>query len=166
MSDPVREHGFSALPRNINVILGGKRANTEPRPMFVGDVNLPDSAVANKVHEYAKQELGQETYNHSMRVYFFSEETYFLTYMLHDIGSTSKNLPATLMSFEFYGAYLALELLYRDLQAPKEQAEAVVAEERTTIIVTHSLFPRADRSRLLSSIKTLESQARSRPLSS
>lgn len=29
------------------------------------------------------------------------------------------------MSFEFYGGYLALDLLHKELQAPKEQAESV-----------------------------------------
>ena len=55
----------------------------------------------------------------------FSGETYFLCSLLHDIGTTSKNIRATLMSFEFYGAYLALDLLHKELNAPKAQAESV-----------------------------------------
>ena len=54
-----------------------------------------------------------------------SEETYFLTCLLHDIGTTDKNISATLMSFEFYGGYLALDLLKQELRAPVEQAESV-----------------------------------------
>lgn len=54
-----------------------------------------------------------------------SDETYLLTCLLHDIGTTDKNLTATLMSFEFYGGYLALELLKKDLHAPVDQAESV-----------------------------------------
>lgn len=55
----------------------------------------------------------------------FSDETYFLICLLHDIGTTDKNLSATLMSFEFYGGLLALDLLQNELQVPKAQAESV-----------------------------------------
>ena len=54
-----------------------------------------------------------------------SDETYLLTCLLHDIGTTDKNLSATLLSFEFYGGYLALDLLHKELHAPVSQAESV-----------------------------------------
>ena len=54
-----------------------------------------------------------------------SDETYLLTCLLHDIGTTDKNLSATLLSFEFYGGYLALDLLSKSLHAPISQAESV-----------------------------------------
>ncbi|KAI9879404.1 MAG: hypothetical protein M1830_008623 [Pleopsidium flavum] len=139
MLNPVQEFGFTALPRDPNVILAGRKNNTDPRPLSVDHVRVPDTDLAKKVRDYAKQELRTETYHHSMRVYYYgiaiakqqfpdwyySEETYFLTCMLHDIGTTAKNLRSTLMSFEFYGALLALELLHKDFHAPKEQAESV-----------------------------------------
>lgn len=52
------------------------------------------------------------------------DETYFLTCLLHDIGTTDKNIHATLMSFEFYGGLLTLDLL-KSFHAPIEQAENV-----------------------------------------
>lgn len=55
----------------------------------------------------------------------FNNETYLLACLLHDIGTTDKNLHATMMSFEFYGGLLALELLSKDHHAPKAQAESV-----------------------------------------
>lgn len=61
-----------------------------------------------------------------------SSETYLLTCLLHDIGTTDANLPATRMSFEFYGGYLALALLKGELRAPVEQAESV-----TEAIIRH-----------------------------
>ena len=61
-----------------------------------------------------------------------SDETYLLTCLLHDIGTTDKNLSATSMSFEFYGGYLALELLKKELDAPVQQAESV-----TEAIIRH-----------------------------
>jgi cyanamide hydratase len=53
-----------------------------------------------------------------------SLETYFLTCVLHDIGTTQENIHGTLMSFEFFGGFLALDLLQK-YGAPKAQAESV-----------------------------------------
>ena len=52
-------------------------------------------------------------------------ETYFLTCLLHDVGTSDRNIEATFLSFEFYGGYLTLDLLSKELHAPKEQAESV-----------------------------------------
>lgn len=51
-------------------------------------------------------------------------ETWALTCLLHDIGTTDKNRDATLMSFEFYGGQLALTRLV-EFGAPRAQAELV-----------------------------------------
>jgi len=51
-------------------------------------------------------------------------ETYFLTCLLHDIGTTDENITATLMSFEFYGGLIVLDLL-KTLNAPTPQSESV-----------------------------------------
>jgi len=51
-------------------------------------------------------------------------ETYFLTCVLHDIGTTDTNITGTLMSFEFYGGMIALDVLGKE-GAPKAQAESV-----------------------------------------
>lgn len=58
-----------------------------------------------------------------------TDETYFLAYLLHDIGST-ENLKATKMSFGFYGGLLALDVQQsqgdsEETNAPKDQAESV-----------------------------------------
>jgi cyanamide hydratase len=59
----------------------------------------------------------------------FSDETYFLSCVLHDIGTTEENLHKTRLSFEFYGGFLALGVLQNapssDAVAPREQAESV-----------------------------------------
>jgi cyanamide hydratase family protein with HD domain len=52
-------------------------------------------------------------------------ETYFLTCLLHDIGTTDTNLRGTRMSFEYYGAFVALDFLKNEAGAPKDQAESV-----------------------------------------
>ena len=54
----------------------------------------------------------------------FSAETYLLTCLLHDIGTTEKNITSTNLSFEFHGGYISLDLL-KSLKAETSQAEAV-----------------------------------------
>ncbi|KAI9804283.1 MAG: hypothetical protein M1833_007090 [Piccolia ochrophora] len=139
MADPVIEYGFSAVARDPKVLLHGNINVKTPGPVLVDDISFPDSALAKQVEDYAKRELREQTFNHSMRVYCFgqaiareqfpewkfSNETYFLCSLLHDIGTTSKNLRETLMSFEFYGGLIALELLHQEFNAPKGQAESV-----------------------------------------
>ncbi|KAI9756253.1 MAG: H(+)-transporting V1 sector ATPase subunit H [Chaenotheca gracillima] len=137
--DPVKQFGFTALPRDPKTILNGKDNVHSPQPVLVKDIVVPSTALAKAIQQYAKAELAEETFNHSMRVYFYgkailqqqfpdwdvTDETYFLTCLLHDIGTTKKNLRATLMSFEFFGGLLALDLLEKQHKAPKEQAESV-----------------------------------------
>ncbi|KAI9677070.1 MAG: hypothetical protein M1817_006909 [Caeruleum heppii] len=135
-----KEHGWTAVPRDPSVLLKGQQTNHEPVPVLVKDITVPDTPLASRIQEYAQRELQEETFNHSMRVYYYgqviasqqfpdwqySTETYFLTCLLHDIGTTTKNLNATLMSFEFYGGFLAYQLLLKECGAPQAQGEAVV----------------------------------------
>jgi cyanamide hydratase len=63
------EHGFDALPRDPEIILKG---HNKPSPYIsIDDIALPNTAVARAVEEYVKKELSPETYNHSVRVYFY-----------------------------------------------------------------------------------------------
>ena len=140
MSDPIQLHGFTALPRDTKVLLNGQKNIHAPTPISINQIQVPSTPLATATHDYAKMSLSPPTYAHSMRVYYyglaiarqqfpswaFSEETYFLTCMLHDIGTTTENLRKTLMSFEFYGGLLALNLLQSEgYGGGKEQAEAV-----------------------------------------
>jgi cyanamide hydratase len=54
----------------------------------------------------------------------FGTETWLLTCLFHDIGTADKHTHGTLMSFEFYGAYLALSTL-SSLNSPPAQAEGI-----------------------------------------
>ncbi|KAL8802067.1 MAG: hypothetical protein Q9223_007075 [Gallowayella weberi] len=139
MSDIVKSYGWEAKPRNPSVILGEKKFVKDAEPQPVASIELPDTPLARSTLEYAKRELKKETFNHSMRVYYygkaihvqqfpewnFTDETYLLACLLHDIGTTDKNISATHMSFEFYGGILTLNLLFKDFHAPIEQAESV-----------------------------------------
>ena len=54
----------------------------------------------------------------------YSPETYLLTALLHDIGTTPQNQSSTHLSFEFHGGIISLDLL-KSLNAEIAQAEAV-----------------------------------------
>lgn len=159
------QHGFTALPRDINVLLNGRKNIKTPEPVTVNDIMLPETPLAEKVQEFAKRELREETYNQyippllsplllsdqllnggnsSMRVYYFgraiqeqqfpdwdlSAETYLITALLHDIGTTEKHMAATKMSFEFYGGFLAHEFLVKhDVELAEAVAEAVIRHQ-------------------------------------
>lgn len=54
----------------------------------------------------------------------FSAETWLLTCLFHDIATIDKHTHGTLMSFEFYGGILALDVL-KQHSCPASQAESV-----------------------------------------
>ena len=99
-----------------------------------------------------------ETYRHSHRVYSYGraiasqcfpswnltpgsklDETWYLTAMLHDIGTADEFIHSTRLSFEFWGGYHALDILqhpsssnsapqtgdHSSTSAPRSQAESV-----------------------------------------
>ncbi|KAH7115961.1 hypothetical protein B0J11DRAFT_584006 [Dendryphion nanum] len=142
MSDNVKNlylasHGWTAVQRSHKKFLAGIDQNM-PAKISVDDVELPNSNIVNKTFEFAKRQLPEKTFNHSLRVYYYGSaivthhfpewepmlETYFLTCLLHDIGTTAENLNGTHMSFEYYGAFLALNFLVEN-GAKKDQAESV-----------------------------------------
>lgn len=71
MSEAIYKYGWAAQPRDVSVLLDGKKNNKEPKPLDVSSVQLPDTALAKSVLEYARKELSTETFNHSMRVYYY-----------------------------------------------------------------------------------------------
>lgn len=64
-------HGWTAQPRSVSTFLGDTNALPAPKPQRVDEIPLPSSALATAVLEYAKRELREETFNHSMRVYYY-----------------------------------------------------------------------------------------------
>ncbi|KAH8911140.1 cyanamide hydratase [Coniochaeta sp. PMI_546] len=141
-TDTVALHGWTAVPRDAKVLLTGKPYINKPESLLVKDIKFPsEDPIVAKIREYAQEKLSPQTFNHSMRVYYFSmailtqqfpshaatlsPSTLALACLLHDIGTTPTHLRATRLSFEYYGGILALNLLQRDLHAPQSQAEAV-----------------------------------------
>jgi len=134
-------HGWTSVVRDHQALLSGKPYINKPSTLLVKDITFPSDNIVTKVKEHAKEQLPAPTFNHSMRVFYFasaileqqfpelartlSRSTLALTALLHDIGTTHDNLRATQMSFEFYGGFLALDLINKQLGAPQSQAEAV-----------------------------------------
>ena len=52
----------------------------------------------------------------------YDNETYYLSCLLHDIGTAERFLASTKMSFEFKGAIVARDLILQQ-GAPEDQAE-------------------------------------------
>ncbi|KAI4743697.1 cyanamide hydratase [Aureobasidium sp. EXF-12298] len=136
--EQIAEYGWTALSCNPSQWGGNGKNNPEPMPQLCSQIPLPETPLVKAAMEYVKAELPEHTFNHSMRVFYygmaiatqqfptwkFSTETWLLTCLFHDIGTADKHTHGTLMSFEFYGGFLAMSKL-KDLDSPPSQAEAV-----------------------------------------
>lgn len=71
MSEAIKLYGWEAKPRDPAVFLEGKKNFKDPVPQTVESIKLPDSPIAKAVLEYARKELNAETFNHSMRVFYY-----------------------------------------------------------------------------------------------
>lgn len=130
----VEEYGWTATPCDASQL----KLSAPPVPLLVKDRPLPDTAVAKASMEYAKAELPAHTFNHSLRVYYyglavarqyfpewkFSDETWLLTCLFHDIGTCPKYTQDVFMSFDIHGGWVALDVLAQK-GAPTPQAESV-----------------------------------------
>lgn len=66
--------GWEAVPRSQSKILAHADKNA-PAKIKADDIKLPDSEVVKKTYEYAKEKLPEQTFNHSMRVYYYGPLT-------------------------------------------------------------------------------------------
>ncbi|KFY33175.1 hypothetical protein V495_08359, partial [Pseudogymnoascus sp. VKM F-4514 (FW-929)] len=69
--EDIAAYGFTALPRSTAALLATRKDIQEPTELGVDDIPIPDTALVKKVLEYAKKELPVETFNHSMRVFYY-----------------------------------------------------------------------------------------------
>ncbi|KFZ11728.1 hypothetical protein V502_07430 [Pseudogymnoascus sp. VKM F-4520 (FW-2644)] len=138
--EDIKAYGFTAYPRSTAALLASRVDPKQPHELSVEDIPLPNTPLVTAVLEYAKRELPVETFNHSMRVFYYGIAitkfsfpslltpswitTYLLTALLHDIGTTPTNITSTLLSFEFHGGLLVLDLLKKE-GAPEAQAQSV-----------------------------------------
>ena len=148
MIDVTKEYGFTALKADSGQI---ESITITPSPVEISTLKVPATPLAMRIDAYAKSKLDPDTYRHSLRVYCYGcaiaqqcfpefeltpgsrlEETWFFTAMLHDIGTSPEFIASTMLSFEFWGGFHALNLLQdpsitgsQDICAPREQAESV-----------------------------------------
>ncbi|CAE6996166.1 hypothetical protein CFE70_000254 [Pyrenophora teres f. teres 0-1] len=139
MTPKSEEFGWIAVPRNRSNVPSAEDAKTQDATVNVSEI-WPDTQLVRKANDYAKQQLSGDVYNHSLRVYCYGHtivtqhfptwasetffETWALTCLFHDIGTTPDNRSATHLSFEFQGGFITLNKL-QELGAPKAQAESV-----------------------------------------
>lgn len=144
-TDSITEYGLTAVPASASTLLNNSPPKPSSPPPFipVTETPVPTTPLAQRVQAYARQHLPEPMYHHSLRVYHyglaikkyrfpswsFSDETYFLACLLHDIGATEENLQKTRLSFEFYGGFLALEVL-RDAAASSSSPDAIAPQEQ------------------------------------
>jgi cyanamide hydratase len=138
-------YGLTALPASAAAL---KPSNPSAKTVPAVSLSPPATPLAQRVHTYVKEQLSPDTYRHSMRVYAYGlaiahecfpewhvhgtlQETWFLTAMLHDIGTTDAHIASTKLSYEFWAGVHALDLLQNpsvsggEGKAPVEQAESV-----------------------------------------
>lgn len=69
-------HGWTAVPRDPNVILAGRPYIHSPSPLLVKDIAFPsEDAIVAKAQQYAQEKLPPQTFNHSMRVFYFGMQS-------------------------------------------------------------------------------------------
>lgn len=150
--DTTARYGFTVLPADQSKT---PPSTDSPSAVSVSSIPLPSSPLAQRMHDYAKRQLDPDTYRHSVRVFSYGcaiarqcfpdwkldvgstlEETWWCCAMMHDIGTTERNMVATRLSYEFWAGVHVLEILQdstktgqtaRDeaSEATKEQAESV-----------------------------------------
>ncbi|KAE8360844.1 hypothetical protein BDV27DRAFT_133871 [Aspergillus caelatus] len=138
-------YGFTPVAASAHTLLSSVSPSSAAPFISVAETPVPETALARRINTYAQSHLPLPTYNHSLRVYHFglamrrhlfpswtfTDETYFLACLLHDIGATEDNLTSTKLSFEFFGGLIALNVLQettdssQDTAAPRDQAESV-----------------------------------------
>ena len=70
----ILEHGFTAVPRDVDEkILKGAKNVKDPIPLSTEHIDFPSEPLVQKIQEYAKAHLNEQTFNHSMRVYYYGK---------------------------------------------------------------------------------------------
>jgi hypothetical protein len=71
------KYGWTAVPRKVELLLQQSEASGPAKPISISSIQVPDSVLVKAVHEYAKKELAIETFNHSMRVFYYGNPPSF-----------------------------------------------------------------------------------------
>ncbi|RBR11209.1 uncharacterized protein FIESC28_09093 [Fusarium coffeatum] len=138
-NNEIAENGWTAVPVDAGKMFKDGPYINEPEYFDINTVQFPTDPIVEKTQKHARDNLQKQTYNHSMRVFYWSTiilrqqfpdhkslspSTLALACLLHDIGTTDKNMSSTRLSFEFQGGFQSLTLL-QDWGSTQDQAEAV-----------------------------------------
>jgi|TARA_R110002003_G_scaffold96_2_gene7353 cyanamide hydratase len=63
-------NGWTAVPRSFQKSLADVDKNKQAE-LSVSDATPPSSDIAQKTEQFAKQQLPEKTFNHSMRVWYY-----------------------------------------------------------------------------------------------
>ena len=74
MTTDIKLHGWTAVPRSFNDLLQDVPKIDNPEPLLVKDISWPADDTVERVRAYAQAELPEQTYNHSMRAYYFGKD--------------------------------------------------------------------------------------------
>ena len=72
MSKAITEFGFTAVVRDPEKLLPRYQKDSPYIPL--SGIELPATQVVKVVEEYVRKELSPETYNHSVRVYYYGKQ--------------------------------------------------------------------------------------------
>lgn len=145
-SSPTALYGFTPLPAAASAL---KPATKSPARMPIASIPAPDSPLVKRITAYARAKLSADTFAHSMRVYHYGlaiagqcfpdwnvipgsalAETWFLTAILHDIGTADGFLDGTRLSFEFWGGMHAHRILLQpELTSSATEEETSAASD-------------------------------------
>ncbi len=142
------KYGWIAVPRDLAKFTANiSTSNTKPAK--ASSIQIPVTPLAGAVFESATKLLPEPTVNHSLRVFVYGSiimqqhfpkllaswpdflETFYVTCMLHDVGTAPTLLTTTKMSFEFRGGIYVWDLL-KELKAEEGLVEGV-----TEAIIRH-----------------------------
>jgi cyanamide hydratase len=73
MSNPIEQFGFTAVPRSLDKLIADQSSGATSKAVKVDDIELPSTPLAKSIQAYAKEHLPRQTYNHSMRVYYYGK---------------------------------------------------------------------------------------------
>ena len=74
-TNPTTLHGWTPVPLDPSLILAGKKNAKDPDPVTVDSIHLRTTDLARQVLDYAKTELSEQTFNHSMRAYYYGQSS-------------------------------------------------------------------------------------------
>jgi len=135
------KYGWTAVPRDLAKFIANTSARNT-KPAQASSIEIPITNLAGGAFESATNLLPDPTVNHCNRVFLYGSiimqqhfpellaswpdfpETYYVTCMLHDIGTAPTLLTTSKMSFDFLGGIYAWDRL-KELKAEKDRVEAV-----------------------------------------